>query len=141
MSDNIKNIALCHACGNYIDSETHQKLCMETIQFQCQVCEKGFKKLRYLKEHVKIHINDSLYQCDKCPKKLRSMKILRMHVANVHNVTDSTHVCAICSAEYKRIYDLKRHLKIHSEKKYICQFCSKSFHLKQYKTSHEKHCH
>ena len=67
MSDNIKNIALCHACGNYIDSETHQKLCMETIQFQCQVCEKGFKKLRYLKEHVKIHTNDSLYQCDKCP--------------------------------------------------------------------------
>jgi len=51
------------------------------------------------------------------------------------------YICKICNKEYTRSNILKNHMIIHSGVRSIqCQFCERTFALRDYATKHERHC-
>ena len=75
----------------------------------CQVCGQSFKKFEDLSVHGKAHIGDS-----------------------------SMSICTVCFNVFANESSLERHMKKHSQKKYSCSLCQKTFIRLQHLTSHEK---
>ena len=112
--------------------------------FQCEWCEKSFKKSRNLRNH-KLHFHVRPYQCTYCEKAFGYQGKLKRHF-EVH-VGLSTHKCDFCENSYKRPEDLKKHitnfhnirnsLSISSEPKLLHQENTESV-LKNQTTMNEK---
>lgn len=46
----------------------------------CDVCGKTFSRTRTLKEHMKIHEDDTRYQCEVCKKTFMQKNSLKSHM-------------------------------------------------------------
>lgn len=128
---------------------------------ECPVCDKCFKQKAHLKEHMRVHNAEKDYNCPVCKKGFSRNGILRVHM-RIHEKdgtpdqspgidTDSavSYVagntkpfrCSECGKEFLRIYELRRHMLVHSdERPHKCSICEKSFKhkgpLKQHMRSH-----
>ena len=90
------------------------------MSFQCNKCNKIFKKMVYLKEHLSKNICNKYstyeYNCPKCDRKYKTNKSLNKHIrdkhANISKDLKKTIIkCPICSIEFSNNSNLKRHLK------------------------------
>ncbi|KAK3086867.1 hypothetical protein FSP39_024636 [Pinctada imbricata] len=104
--------------------------------YGCQFCNQAFPRLRYLKIHEQIHIDQLPFRCEHCSRRFRHKRSLDRHV-KLHN-GEKKYKCGDCSAAFVRSDHLKVHQKTHGnlEEAFRCILCGKSFGSMALLTSH-----
>ncbi len=79
-------------------------------------------------------------QCPNCPRHFEIRSLLRYHVQTAHS-DERPFQCEVCSAGFKRSFNLKQHLQTHSdERPFKCTVCLADFRtlgsLKQHLLTH-----
>ena len=137
----------CKDCGKaYINMGSlvkHMKFCKKSII--CLKCDKKFRKLKYLKIHVKLQHSDSQYSCKKCDLQFETKSKLKTHKKLAHQVNKVK--CSICQREFKNkntlhVHRNKCHKKLKIVKKtWVCSVCRKTFRsdrgLRHHKIHHK----
>lgn len=97
--------------------------------FKCYLCNASFhqRKLKY--EHLeKVHGRDK-FKCRVCSHKSQTVKGHDNHLMLHENPDLLSHMCHICSKNYQKACELRRHIKLsHSDKskrvsKFFCDCC------------------
>jgi len=139
----------CVSCGrgfiNLGALLNHSKACMKT--YTCKLCKVNFKKLKYLKIHVKQKHMAGQIPCEHCEMKFNSHAKLNRHLKSL--LTPSSK-CNVCEKVFKNANVLKVHKsKIHNKKKqsksvevWQCNLCPKVYQsergLRGHKVIHKK---
>ena len=140
----------------------------EKKEYPCNLCEKSYKCIRYLKVHEKLHsekfkcefcgvsvtTKDALerhinnkhkgpYPCEICGKLFSSIKALGLHKSHHGKIKPTKKIeifqCSLCEKEFKGKFRLKEHMNCHSsEKPHTCDICGASFSHKEYFIRHRK---
>lgn len=131
--------------------------------FKCDHCGKLFTRNWYLKQHIKLHLNEKPFACSHCEKRFLNSSNLKQHM-RTHSVE---YRCCICNKTYISQMALKEHTVKHkgtmttlknsliqispedlSIRKFQCSFCKQKFieenRLKEHLQNHTKeillHC-
>ena len=126
-------------------------------KFQCCKCEKIFRTLRHILQHIYILHREKKHQCDKCEKKFTFLHNLRCHLENHHGVSRLTtktsrsmtyqviesheekkYQCNKCQEMFSELFAFYYHFRVHKEKKFKCDKCGKSFIFKSQLHHHMK---
>ena len=110
----------------------HFKACQKT--YVCLKCNVKFKKLKYLKNHVKSKHSEAKIPCEHCDMKFRSQSKLDSHV-KTHFKTTVSVICPLCTKVFKSSNVLRVHKSMkHSKKEqakplklWPCSLCPKVF--------------
>lgn len=137
---------------------------------QCDLCQKWFKHLDTLKDHIRRHYAASA-TCKYCGRVSSNKKSLRLHIRNVHADIDSSvktkneFPCTVCEKIFKKKQTLRvsieasrsiqllssmkwallfqEHMTLHTGEAYLytCTFCSKTFRSSANMYAHRKRNH
>lgn len=107
--------------------------------FTCGICNKDFKKLYHLKNHIRIHFLEKKFMCDVCHKTFAFVGHLKNHVS-VHT-GEKNYNCTVCTKTFRQKGHLINHLRIHMGlKKFSCPVCDRKFtqniHMKNHLKTH-----
>ena len=148
------DVLTCDNSGETVDQKNDHSECQK--RFRCKICNKKFRLLSYLKDHVKTHSQEKPYVCENCNKRFKTLKCLQNHAGRnsctgirpytcevcgksfmysrylgthrCHNTPDKVYQCTVCDRTYRRRDRLLEHLRIHTgERPYACQTCGKTF--------------
>ncbi|XP_033631697.1 oocyte zinc finger protein XlCOF6-like isoform X1 [Asterias rubens] len=101
-----------------LDQKGHYKYC-------CNICDKKFKKEKYLNKHKKIHTVGTR-SCSYCNKLFRDKRDLLNHERR--HTGEKPFKCNTCDKAFVSSSAMLRHEKCHlGLKPYICNTCGKSF--------------
>jgi len=136
---------VCDECGfqtkNKYLLKAHLNTHKDVKQFQCTQCPKSFNHQFILDKHVRIHTGERPFACEECGTDFTSGIHLRRHTKTVHKLARDF-MCTICSAPFKRLGELKRHIILHSgEKPFECRTCGESFRHREAGRRHIKAAH
>ncbi|OXA53425.1 Zinc finger protein 62 [Folsomia candida] len=102
--------------------------------FECNKCNKSFKRFPYLNHHMEIcgrkfDTKSELFPCDKCPEKVfYSKHQLYSHTYKVHTKTWRRKTCPFSALVLRDSYSLAIHLRTHvGEKPHTCDICGMRF--------------
>ncbi|KAJ1529169.1 hypothetical protein ONE63_005977 [Megalurothrips usitatus] len=84
--------------------------------FTCPECQKCFRSNTVLKEHMLTHGDEQRYLCEICAASFKTRDNQRRHYNQKH-VHDKENICPTCSKTFSSRYILKRHMKLHEQKK------------------------
>lgn len=103
----------------------------DRIEYPCTWCDKKYKVLSILNDHVKRdHLHERKHQCDLCDKSFFKVNDLKYH-RRVH--------LSINGKKFSHVSHYYRHERIHTGvKPYKCDVCSKSFNQSNAMKSHRK---
>lgn len=105
-------------------------------EFLCEVCAKGFKTKKQLKDHLEIvHQGVKRYHCDICKKSFTRNGSLAEHKL-IQHAGIKQFSCNVCGKSFGKEDSLKTHLSIHLGKRFRCEVCSKSFLKRAFLTAH-----
>ncbi|KAL3867387.1 hypothetical protein ACJMK2_044594 [Sinanodonta woodiana] len=105
---------MCQYCGYKCreanNLKRHMALHFEAQRnFVCEICGSAFHAKKTLEmHHAYKHNDERAFQCPECPLSFKAKNALRRH-SKVHTV-DKEHKCW-CGTAFKRMYNLRRHLK------------------------------
>lgn len=108
------------------------------LEYPCNWCEKRYKVLSILHDHVKRdHFHERKHQCDLCNKSFFKVNDLKYH-RRVH-LSIKPYVCSTCGKKFSHVSHYYRHERIHTgEKPYKCDVCNKRFNQSNALKSHRK---
>ncbi|ETN67120.1 hypothetical protein AND_001077 [Anopheles darlingi] len=140
----------CHASGRtnfcticekgYRDVRVlKQHMQSHSARFLCSLCGKIFNDKSNLKQHSKRHSGEKKFACSLCPIRFHAKGDLQAH-QSTHS-GDKQFSCEICGSKFTRKCSLLNHQRIHKGKRaYSCDACSASFftahHLKRHIFTH-----
>ena len=98
-----------------------------STSFQCDRCQKQFKRKSHLFSHqVYVHNKSSDHQCIKCDKYLPTASHLKDHMSFHEGIRN--HRCQLCQEKFCRKGDLNVHMRTHSdETPFKCELCQHNF--------------
>lgn len=106
----------------------------ENPTYQCNGCDKYFKKIKLLKVHVRNQMGDKPYKCNLCPRTFSLLNQLGYHMSKEHN-EEKPYVCNLCNKTYCAYATYKNHMDRHTGKwkKHKCEICGKRLaHIKSH---------
>ncbi|XP_031202308.1 zinc finger protein 652-like [Mastomys coucha] len=163
-----RHMQICDKCGKKFVLESELSLHQQTDcekNIQCVSCNKSFKKLCSLHEHIKIvhgyaekkfaceicekfytmahvrkhmvaHTKDMPFTCETCGKAFKCSMSLKVHSLQ-HSGEKSR--CENCDERFQYEYQLRSHMSMHiGHKQFMFQWCGKDFNMKQYLDEHKK---
>ena len=93
------------------------------LDFACRVCGKGFKKMLYLKAHLRRH-----EEWDAAAAKTQQAQAVASATGTLQPDTMSDHDCRICGREFATRHSLVlHHARRHTPRPYRCNDCGKRF--------------
>ncbi|XP_031638313.1 transcription factor grauzone-like [Contarinia nasturtii] len=145
---------VCDVCARFFKCsksyERHYQVEHTNIdqRVQCDLCQKWFKHLDTLKDHIRRHYAQSA-TCKYCGRVSSNKKSLRLHIRNLHADVDSSvktkneFPCTICEKIFKKKQTLREHMTLHTGEAYLytCTFCSKTFRSSANMYAHRKRNH
>ncbi|XP_033750314.1 zinc finger protein 3-like [Pecten maximus] len=110
-----------HALQRHMSYHTGEK------PHTCQYCGYSCREVNNLKRHMSLHFESQRnFICEICGAAFHAKKTLEMHHAYKHN-EDRKFTCDQCFLTFKAKNALKRHMKVHSvEKEFKC-WCGTAF--------------
>lgn len=145
---------VCDICGHksprrrsHIEHMIIHKHNDDPRPYKCDLCRKGFKMLKSLKNHLaQIHkfASDEESVCDLCGETFPTRATLGYHVARTHKERE-VFTCEVCNKELLTKYSLKMHMNmVHTElpetEKFPCDQCNyvgvKQRYLELHKLQH-----
>lgn len=107
-----------------------------TMEFQCDICFKTFSRQSDLNRHKKsIHNKSESFACDKCEKKFNRKDKLDEHFRKC------SIICKYCDSNFEHQRDLNDHeLLLHTNRKYMCTNCTKTYSVKRDLKKHREKC-
>lgn len=97
--------------------------------FKCYLCNMNFKYRKEKYEHLEIVHTDDELKCKLCKHKSQTAKGLDNHVMIHANPELLSHMCHVCSKNYQKNCELRRHIKLaHGDKSkrkinFFCDNC------------------
>ncbi|XP_050395157.1 zinc finger protein 236 [Patella vulgata] len=97
--------------------------------YNCEYCDKIFKKWNQLQRHVKTHDDDKPFQCGTCTASFNVEDNLILH-ESTHVGENQDPVCPECGKKFSRVASLKAHIMLHEkEENLMCPECGDEFGL------------
>ncbi|XP_066254730.1 zinc finger protein 260-like isoform X40 [Euwallacea similis] len=132
----------CLHCSKTFASNYALKSHMEVHEnrpaiFECDICNKKFKRLKNLDLHRRRHTKDFVIECEECHQGFVCKGDYVQHVRNRHDGEKEKVVCFVCGKDMIKGH-LKRHMEnVHGETgEFPCELCGKIFDRK---IGHERH--
>lgn len=124
------------------NSIENQEIVEQINSYNCEKCQKTFKKEIELQKHMRIHEEDSnfkRYLCHICSKTFRHNAGLMFHMRT--HTGYKPHVCKYCSRGFTSKSNCVNHERTHTgDRPFVCHYCSaafaKSCTLKSHITTH-----
>ena len=97
--------------------------------FRCYLCNANFHSRKLKHEHLENSHGNDEFKCLKCRHKSQTARGHDNHLMLHENPELLSHMCHICSKNYQKACELRRHIKLsHSDKskrisKFFCDFC------------------
>lgn len=97
--------------------------------FKCYLCKEVFSQRKLKYEHLESKHSNDEFKCRICKHKSQTARGMDNHVMLHENPELLSHMCHICSKNYQKACELRRHIKLsHSDKsmrvsKFFCDFC------------------
>jgi len=125
---------VCYVCGKVFSKkyflQNHLLIHSGAKPYTCEVCNKSFRQKGHLQRHQKTHSGERNYQCSYCSKRFTRQEHLIVHEKSLHPPSGmkevSLSICNICNRSFKT-QCLKKHMKTHEPKKYLCSDCGGDF--------------
>ncbi|WAR12858.1 ZFP26-like protein [Mya arenaria] len=119
----------CEICGKKVNRKRlkrHKEIHRDSLDFECEVCSKRFKSLRYLKDHkMKTHDKQADQICNICGNMYKGTKYLEIHM-QTHGPKDK--ICPKCGKGFTTALYLRVHMQTHlGRKSFKCQKCEAAF--------------
>ena len=95
--------------------------------FNCNICEKKYKRKFGLKRHLTTHRVTPDLRCDVCEIQFSEAYELRTHRKTKH--LRRSFSCSLCPKTYTSRSGLHIHTKTHTGQKHQCKSCNASFAL------------
>lgn len=110
---------------------------------KCDICEKTFERLKYLKRHLRGHTN--IFHCSKCNKRFVRKETLQNHACDTGNARpgpeeDAAYACEFCGVSFQKQKYLLRHMAAHTGE-FRCNSCNREFSRKESLLQHIKKFH
>ncbi|KAL0809189.1 hypothetical protein ABMA28_011415 [Loxostege sticticalis] len=108
--------------------------------YKCTECDKDFVCKYSMKRHVEQHSGVKSFECEQCGAKFSQKGALKRHAERKHVVLEEkvSEKCDVCN---KNVFDLKKHMLCHNNKRFSCEYCGKSYSENNVLTRHKKVVH
>lgn len=107
--------------------------------FNCTTCDKQFRQLSTLTNHMKIHTGNDIWRYDAYTNIIELLGFLLFSTFMGVISGEKPFKCTICEREFRQSSTLTNHVKIHTgEKPFSCNFCSKQFRQLSTLSNHVK---
>lgn len=120
--------------------ESHKRCHTGEKPFDCRFCEKKFAQKATLQVHERTHTGERPYKCKYCDKTFAQYGTKTVHEKSAH-LGIRNYKCPKCNKCLSSPSALYTHKKTHGEKTLQCDYCPKTFALKNYLKLHVKQVH
>lgn len=134
----------CNICGKKFSYfsilESHKRSHTGEKPYKCHYCPKMFAQKATLQVHERTHTGERPYKCRYCVKTFAQYGTKTVHEKSAH-LGIRNYKCPKCPKSLSSPSALYTHKKTHGDKVFRCEFCSKTFALKNYLKLHVKQVH